>query len=168
MICVFLFFLHSLRSVASARMSGTQRSQRRARRSWAPRTNLPMSLASLTLCGSHWEPSCNRAATSPHGERGRPCVCLCVCIWGRKCRCCCVCVWQTEKSEASIWASRMRAHESVSVDCLLTMCITSRSAFSSFHWTGRVPQDSVLQGLKMCCKHAHALKTQKWERNTGT
>lgn len=162
MICVILFYLHSLRSVASARMSGTQRSQRRARQSWAPLTSLPMSLASLTLCGSHWEPSCNRAATSRHGERGRPRVC----VWGRKCRCCCV--WQTERAEASIWVSRMRAHESVSVDCLLTMCITSLGAFSSFHWTGHVPQDSVLQGLKMCCKHAHALKPQKWERNTGT
>lgn len=49
-------------------MSGTQRNQRKAQQSWGPLTNHPMSLASSTLCGSPWVLSCNRAATSHHGE----------------------------------------------------------------------------------------------------
>lgn len=33
--------------------------------------NTPMTLGSLTLCGSHWGPSCSRAVTSPPGNSGQ-------------------------------------------------------------------------------------------------
>lgn len=49
-------------------MSGTQRSRRKAPQTWDPLTNRLMSLEFSTLCGSLWELSCNRAATSRHGE----------------------------------------------------------------------------------------------------
>ena len=62
------FFVDGLRWVASVRMSGTQRNQRRVPQSRAPPTNLPTSLASSTPFGSLWEPSCNRAVTSRRGE----------------------------------------------------------------------------------------------------
>lgn len=61
--------------------------------------------------------------------------------WGREKWCLRVCVW--DKKCFSIWLWWVR---------LLTMCITSLSAFSSSHWTAQLPRDSVLQRLKMCWK----------------
>lgn len=64
----FVCFSRYLRWAASVHMSGTPRNQRKAPQSWGPLTNHLTSLASSTLCGSRWELSCNRAATSLHGE----------------------------------------------------------------------------------------------------
>lgn len=58
---------------------GTPRTRTRTRTSRKTKRlqNTPMTLASLTLSGSHSGPSCSRAATSPQGRTPEWCAMLC-------------------------------------------------------------------------------------------
>lgn len=133
-----------------------QRSQRRAPQSRGPLTNHPTSLASSTLCGSHLELSCNRAATSRHGESWRE-----VCV--------CECVWREQQAFVDMCVADRRGTKSVWVSCQEVLrvfeCVGWNNACAmSTLWSFKVPENEpvVIQNVETVNHHVLVLTEVDW------